>query len=271
MTPLDDILGRNPLEVLVDAGVQHLGQRLGVPLLARPRPASHEVLEGEVIDNPAPKRTKRKRIQLPPGEGDVAELFDRIGARPAGVYLILGPREAGKTGFLLRFTEQLGRPRFALGPIGGGLGREYHAVTRDVVRIRLEDLAAVPPRSTILFDDMSTLTAANSRDYTSAAAQRVQDEIHTCRHRGITFVGTDQDTASLNKYFGAEPDASFWKPPKASTRALGYMAERPGVERTLERIREQFDQVPRSEWVHLVYCIADDYTGFIDYDYPRGM
>ncbi len=267
---IDDLLSRNPLDVLLDVGVHHLGQRLGIPL-QRPRPQP-EIIEGEVLDNPTrPLRKTHKRVPLPAGEGDLGELLRRAARQPAGVYVILGPRGSGKTGFVLRFTEMLGRPRYSLGPIGGGLDREYSPVTRDVVEISAADLARVPPRSVVLLDDASLIRAANSRDYTSSAAMELQDDINACRHRGITFAATGQQTASLNKYLAGEPDASFWKPPRATSRAVGYMAERPGVERTLEQVGAAFAEVPRTAWPHVIYVISDEYSGLMDYDYPRGM
>lgn len=137
--------------------------------------------------------------------------------KEGAVVVILGTRGTGKTELAYRLAEFINKPIFAISP--------EQAPPPFIKRIALEELDTVPPRSTVIADDLPVY--ASNRDYNDKLIRMLEKLIPMVRHeRKIHLIFCSQSAAQADKYI-LDCDMAFFKP----RGLLTADAERPNIYR----------------------------------------
>jgi len=194
---------------------------------------------------------QQQPAQLGLSEKDRALL--NLKSKEGAVILILGKRESGKTVLAYRLAEFLERPTYVVSP-------NQHPLPW-MTEIKLEGIEEVPPKSTLIFDDLPVYMS--SRDYSEALVRNVEKIIPVARHKGIIIIFVSQTSGYADRWV-MDADAVFIKSPSLLYAEL----ERGAVKKLMDRAAPYFaGQTPIWLQKHC-YMVTDSWEGIIEIKKP---
>jgi len=164
------------------------------------------------------------------------------------VILILGKRESGKTVLAYRLSEFLNRPTYVVSPNQKPLPW--------MTSIKLEDVENVPPKSTLLLDDIPVYLS--SKDYHESLVRNVEKLIPVVRHKGIMLIFCSQTSGFADKWV-MDADAIFLK----QFSILYADIERPAVKKLMDKAAPYFEGKSEIWLKKHSYFITDSFEGII--------
>lgn len=186
-------------------------------------------------------------------------------SKMGSVVVNIGTRDTGKTELAYRLAEFLERPVFAVSPQQQPPGW--------ITRIKLEDIVTlVPPRSTLLFDDVPAYLS--NRDYLENSSQIIEKIVPMVRHERqppdfpvgeVHLIFNTQSAAQADKYI-LDCDMAFLKP-------LGLLMdgiERPHIGKIYrELVNPCFDNKD-DDFIHKhAFMLSRQYKGLIRFKQAR--
>ena len=169
-------------------------KKVGLQLLGEvvlPQLAGNQTAPDEVVNTPYRVLSSKDQVLL--------HLRDKI---DGGVIINIGTRFMGKSELSLREAEFLAQPTYGVCP--------EQCPPPWVKRITLKQLWDVPPKSTVIIDDLPT--QASNRDYLNVLVQELEKLVPMVRHeRKLKLIFNTQSGIQADKYV-LDCDALFLKP-----------------------------------------------------------
>ena len=198
----------------------------------------------------APLFLQRQQSQPPQVElSDKDRALLSLKEKEGAVVLILGKRESGKTVLAYRLAEFLERPTYVISPNQKPLSW--------MTEIKLEDIDAIPPNSTLILDDIPLYLS--SRDYNEATARNVERLIPVTRHRKIMLIFISQTSGFADRWT-MDADAIFLK----NSSILYQDIERPAVKKLIDKAKPYFEGQPDIWQKKHAYFLTDSFEGIIE-------